>query len=118
MVDLVRLLKSFRHAGRGLAHTLFYHQNFRIHLLAAAIAAAFGLYFRISSAEWLGILIAIFLVLVAEMVNTSLEEIINLVREDHHERARIAKDVSAGMVLLAAIFAVLIGAIIFLPYLL
>jgi len=76
-----------------------------------------GLYFRISSLEWFGISVAIFLVLVAEMVNTALEEIINLVKEDHSERARIAKDVSAGMVLLATIFATLIGIIVFLPYL-
>ena len=77
-----------------------------------------GVYLQLSPLEWLGILVAIFLVLVAEMINTSLEEITNLVKEDHHERARIAKDVSAGMVLLATIFAVLIGGIVFLPYLL
>jgi undecaprenol kinase len=52
------------------------------------------------------------------MVNTALEEIINLVKEDHSERARIAKDVSAGMVLLATIFAVAIGIIVFTPYIL
>jgi len=117
VIDFFRLRKSFRHAGRGLVHTLFFHQNFRIHLAAAVFATGLGLYFRISSLEWLGILVSIFLVLVAEMINTSLEEIINLVKEDHNERARIAKDVSAGMVLLATIFAVLIGVIVFIPYL-
>jgi len=115
MVSFPRLLKSFRHAWRGLIHTLFYHQNLRIHLVVAGLATGLGLYFQISSREWFGILVAIFLVLVAEMINTSLEEIINLVKEDHHERARIAKDVSAGMVLLATIFAVLVGLAIFLP---
>src|SRR3990167_7953721 len=96
-------------------HTLFFHQNLRIHLAAAFRSIALGIYFQISSREWFGILVAIFLVLVAEMINTSLEEIINLVKEDHHERARIAKDVSAGMVLLATIFAVIIGMVVFLP---
>ncbi|MEX0587250.1 MAG: diacylglycerol kinase family protein [Patescibacteria group bacterium] len=115
MVNLIRLAKSFRHAWRGLIHTLFYHQNLRIHLTVAVVAAVLGLYFQISSFEWFGILVAIFLVLVAEMINTSLEEITNLVKEDHHERARIAKDVSAGMVLLATIFAILVGLAIFLP---
>ncbi|KRT67714.1 MAG: diacylglycerol kinase, diacylglycerol kinase [candidate division WWE3 bacterium CSP1-7] len=115
VISFIRLAKSFRHAWRGLVHTLFFHQNLRIHLVAAVITAALGLYFQISSREWFGILVAIFLVLVAEMINTSLEEIINLVREDHHEKARIAKDVSAGMVLLATIFAVLVGLAVFLP---
>jgi undecaprenol kinase len=115
VVNLNRLVKSFRAAGRGLVHTLFYHQNLRIHLAVAAAVLAMGLYLRISAREWFGILVAIFLVLVAEMINTSLEEIINLVKEDHHERARIAKDVSAGMVLLATIFAVLVGLAVFLP---
>ena len=115
MVNFPRLAKSFRHALRGLKHTLFYHQNLRIHFTVALAAAIVGIGLRISPLEWVAILIAIFLVLVAEMVNTSIEEIINLVREDHHEKARIAKDVSAGMVLLATIFAVLVGLAVFLP---
>jgi len=115
VVDLLRLRKSFRHAWRGLIHTLFFHQNLRIHLTVALAALVLGILFKISPLEWVAILIAIFLVLVAEMVNTSIEEIINLVKEDHHERAQIAKDVSAGMVLLATIFAVIIGMVVFLP---
>lgn len=117
MLDLNRLEKSFRHARRGLIHTLLFHQNLRIHLAVAVTAVALGILFKIPALEWVAILVAIFLVLVAEIVNTALEEIINLVKEEHHERARIAKDVSAGMVLLATIFAVLIGAIVFIPYL-
>ncbi len=76
-----------------------------------------GALLKISFVEWVAILVAIFLVLMAEMINTALEEIINLVKEDHNEKARIAKDVSAGMVLLAAIFAVMIGLIVFIPHL-
>lgn len=117
MFNLSRLSKSFRHAGRGLIHTLIFHQNLRIHLALAGTAVALGILFKIPALEWVAVLVAVFLVLVAEMVNTALEEIINLVKEDHSERARIAKDVSAGMVLLATIFAALIGAIVFIPYL-
>ena len=73
--------------------------------------------FRISPFEWVAILLAIFLVLAAEMMNTALEEVINLVKEEHSERARIAKDVAAGMVLLAATLAIAIGLVVFLPYL-
>lgn len=116
-MNLSRLVKSFRHAWRGLVHTFSFHQNLRIHISAAAAVSILGFLLKISLLEWTAILIAIFLVLVAEMVNTSIEEIINLVKEDHHERARIAKDAAAGMVLLATIFAVVIGLIVFIPYL-
>lgn len=85
--------------------------------MVAITVSILGILLKISPLEWVAVLMAIFLVLVAEMINTSIEEITNLVKEDHHERARIAKDVSAGMVLLATIFAVLIGAIVFLPHL-
>ncbi len=115
MIDFFRLRKSFRHAWRGLVHTIFFHQNLRIHFAVAVVASILGILFKITSLEWVAILVAIFLVLVAEMVNTSIEEVINLVREDHSERARIAKDVSAGMVLMATIFAVIVGLVIFLP---
>ncbi len=117
MLDLQRLLKSFKYATRGLKHTLLFHQNLRVHLLLAGVAMLAGALLKISFVEWVAILVAIFLVLMAEMINTALEEIINLVKEDHNEKARIAKDVSAGMVLLAAIFAVMIGLIVFIPHL-
>jgi len=117
VVNLSRLLKSFRHALRGLRHTLFFHQNLRVHVVVAVLAVALGLLLKIPAIEWAVVAAAIFFVLVAEMVNTALEEIVNLVKEDHSERARVAKDVAAGMVLLATVFAVVIGLIVFLPYL-
>ena len=116
MIHANRLIKSFRHALRGLKHTLLFHQNLRVHVIVSFLAIGLGILLKISQIEWVVIVAAIFFVLVAEMVNTALEEIINLVKEDHSERARIAKDVSAGMVLLAAIFAVMIGLIVFIPH--
>lgn len=117
MINLKRLRQSFKYAIRGLTHTLLVHQNLRIHLLAGLAAVILGAVFKISNTEWIAILIAIFLVLMAEIINTALEEVINLVKEDHNARAQIAKDVSAGMVLLATIFAVVVGLMVFLPYL-
>lgn len=118
MVNLKRLGQSFKYALRGLKHTLLFHQNLRVHLLAGILTVVLGIFLSISKIEWVVIVAAIFFVLAAEMINTALEEIINLVKEDHSERAQIAKDVSAGMVLLAVVFAVVIGLIIFIPYLL
>ena len=117
MIKILRLLKSFKHALRGLNHTLFFHQNLRIHSLVASAVILSGWILEISPIEWAVVTAAIFFVLVAEMVNTSIEEVIDLVKTEHHEKSRIAKDVAAGMVLLATIFAVVVGLIIFLPYL-
>lgn len=83
----------------------------------AVLIVALGLLLGIPALEWAVVAVAIFFVLVAEMVNTALEEVINLVKEEHSERARVAKDVAAGMVLLTTVFAVVIGLIVFLPYL-
>jgi len=74
-----------------------------------------GLYFDISYFEWLVILFTFNMVFVAELVNTSIESMVDLITLERREDARVAKDVAAGMVLISAIFAVLIGIYIFLP---
>jgi len=117
VVNIRRLKFSLKNALQGLRHTLFFHQNLRIHVAVAALVIILGWSFAISPIEWAVITAAIFFVLVAEMVNTSIEEVIDLVKIEHRQQSRIAKDVAAGMVLLAAIFAVVVGLIIFIPYL-
>ena len=113
MINFSRLAKSFKHAVHGLRHAFSYHQNLKIHSVLWVIVVFLGIILKLSYFEWIAIFLATFLVFAAEMVNTALEEVINLVKEEHSERARIAKDVAAGMVLLAAIFAVIVGVIVF-----
>lgn len=113
MVELPRLKRSFRHALHGIRHAFLYHQNLKLHAIAAVGIIFLGTASRITYFEWVAVLLAIFLVFAAEMINTAFEEVINLVKEEHSEQARIAKDVAAGMVLLAAIFAVVVGVVVF-----
>lgn len=101
---------------RGFVHAFLSHQNLRLHLIIAAVVVVIGFLLKISTAEWGMLLVAIFLVLITEMINTAFEEVINLVKENYSERVKIAKDVSAGMVLLAAAFAVVTGLLVFIPY--
>jgi len=115
MIDIPRLKQSFRHAFRGLRHAFFYHQNLRIHAFLAALAIILGIALKLSPLEWTAILVAIFLVFAAEMINTAFEEVLNLVKTEHDGRIQIAKDVSAGMVLLVALFAVIVGTVILIP---
>jgi len=115
VIDIPRLKRSFGHAFRGLRHAFSYHQNLRIHAFFAALAVILGIALKLSPLEWTAILVAVFLVFAAEIINTAFEEVMNLVKNEYDGRIEIAKDVSAGMVLLAALLALVIGAIIFLP---
>jgi diacylglycerol kinase len=106
---------SFRHAFDGLKYTLSSQPNFRFHLLATALVTLLGIYFSISTIEWLVLIFTVNLVLVAEMVNTSIESMVDLITLERRQDAKTAKDVSAGMVLVSAFFSVAIGLFIFLP---
>lgn len=118
MSTLRRHTISFKHALDGVIYTVKTQPNFRIHLVAALTAIVSGLYFGISTTEWSIIIFIIGLVLIAEMINTSIESVVDLHTEKFHELAKTAKDVSAGMVLVTAIMAVITGVLIFIPYLL
>ena len=108
---------SFKHALVGVKYALSTQPNFRIHLILAATAIVLAGYFRLTQAEWLILLFTITLVLVAEMINTALEAVTDLLTDQLRPQAKIAKDVSAGVVLLTAILSLVIGLVIFIPHL-
>ena len=109
------LQASFGYAFAGLRHTYRTQRNFRIHLVIAILALAAGLLFGLSWVEWAVLTVMIVLVLAAEMGNTMVEALVDLVTEEHHPLAEVAKDVAAGIVLLTAIGSVVVGALVFLP---
>ncbi len=112
------LVKSFQYALEGVWFTLKYNQNIRIHLVIAILVILASIFFKVSAFE-MGILgIMILLVISAEMINTSLEEMTNLITLEHRQEAKIAKDVSAGMVLLVSVGSVVVGVLVFLPHVL
>lgn len=115
MIDFQQLKESFRYAFRGLRYVFLYHQNLRIQTVFTASALVLGIILHLSFVEWVAVLLSIVLVLVAEMVNTAFEEMINLMKCEYDQRCKIAKDVSAGMVLLTAFFAIIVGILVFLP---
>ena len=106
---------SFKHATDGFLHAVKTQPNFRFHLLATIFIILLGIYFVISPVEWLILAFTINMVLVAEMVNTSIESIVDLITLEQRVDAKIAKDVSAGMVLVSAFFSVVVFIIIFIP---
>src|SRR5215467_1876414 len=112
-----RFIAGFGYAFSGLVYVLRTQLNMRVHLSIALLALLTGLILRISAIEFAIIFLTIIIVLVAEMFNTVLELCVNLASPQYHPLAKIAKDVSAGAVLLSAIFAVIIGLFIFVPHL-
>ncbi len=110
------LLSSVRYALEGILHALKYNRNLRIAYFFALLVISIGLYFQITSLEMVILVITILLVILSEMINTSLEEMVNLIIKEHRKEAKIAKDVGAGMVLVATIGSVIIGLFIFIPY--
>jgi len=112
------LIVSFRYAFAGIRYLLWTQRNAKIHCAIGVLAVALGLLLRIGQAEWLALVLVIALVLLTEGFNTAIEAAVDLASPDYHPLAKIAKDVSAGTVLLAAIAAVVVGLIIFLPRLL
>ena len=107
--------KSFSYAIAGIKEAFKKEPNLRIHIVIAflVIFAAILLGFRLT--EWAILLITIFLVLTLELVNTTIESLVNLVSPEIRNEAKIAKDISASVVLLGALLAIVIGLILFIP---
>jgi diacylglycerol kinase len=110
-------LASFTYAFRGLYHILKYEHNSRIHLLAAIMALALGAVFHISLTEWLIIILCIGLVFLAEITNTAIEMLVDMISPQKNEKAGRIKDIAAGGVLVASMVSLVAGIIVFLPYL-
>lgn len=118
MLSIRLLKKSFGHAIDGLVLALEENQNLRIHFIVAIIIMIASLFLQISRFE-MGILgIMILLVISTEMLNTSVEKIVDLITKEHRKEAKFAKDVAAGMVLINAVGSVIVGSVIFIPHIL
>jgi len=110
-----RLARSFAYAIEGIIHTVKTQRNMQIHLVAAILALAASWWLDIDQADFLWVIFAISLVFMMEMINTAIEAVVDLVSPDWHAKAKEAKDVAAGAVLVAAIFSVVIGVAVFGP---
>ena len=106
---------SFIYAFNGLKLTFTNEPNFRIQIALAVITTLLGIVLKISQIEWLILITIIFMVLLLELINSSLEALVDLVSPEINEKAKIAKDTAAGAVLTASILSLIIGIVIFLP---
>ena len=110
------LLSSLDFALSGIWTAFKEERNMRKHALAAFLAIVFGLVFQISEFEWLFLLLSIFLVFMAEIFNSAIENVVDLASHYHFSMlAKKAKDMAAGAVLVVSLLAAVIGALIFIP---
>jgi len=116
MIKHTKLIRSFHFAINGILFAMKRDQNFRVHIAISLLVIAASIFFDVNPFE-MGILgVMIVLVMVTEMINTSIEHMVDLITKEYKEDAKIAKDVSAGMVLLSSIGAIIVGFLIFAPH--
>ena len=107
--------RSLNQAWRGLHHTWRTQRHMKLHISAGVSALCFAWLWRISNFEWLILILAIGCVISAEVMNTAIEIVVDMVQPNFHPLAGMAKDVAAGAVLVTTIQAIAIGMIVFFP---
>lgn len=107
------LFKSFKFAFSGLETAITKGRNFRIQIIIGVLSVILGIILKISSFEWLSLILIIAAVLILELINTAIEAIVDIVSPQIQEKAKVAKDVAAASVLVASIAAISIGTVIF-----
>ncbi|MBM3252688.1 MAG: phosphatase PAP2 family protein [Candidatus Omnitrophica bacterium] len=107
------LIESLNFAIEGLIYVIKTQRNMRLHLIIAVLIISLSIFLNVSKTELIFLTTSIVLVLLTEMINTSIELSIDMVKKTFHPLARIIKDISAGAVLVSSINAIIVGYIIF-----
>ncbi len=115
--DYKKQLRSFRYAWQGIRQCVGREQNLSFHLIVTVLVIGAGFAFGITPGEWTAICLCIGLVVSAELFNTAIERLVDLVSPQRHPLAGQVKDIAAGAVLVCALAAIAVGLIIFVPYL-
>lgn len=115
--DLKKQLRSFGYAWKGIQSCVGKEQNLSFHLIAAMAVIIAGIVLGITRTEWIMVVMCIGTVIAAELFNTAIEKLVDLVSPQQHPVAGQVKDIVAGAVLVCAATAAIIGLIVFIPYL-
>lgn len=109
------LIVSFRASAAGFFYALRGERNMRLHALAATLAVLLAGYLGFSLTEWVLLVVVIGFVLALELINTTVERILDTLIAEHHPGVKVIKDVMAAAVLVAALTAAAAGALLFIP---
>lgn len=114
-MDVRNFLMSFSYAAAGIWHVLLTQRNMRVHFVAALLVLGLAVYLKIEAHDLLFLIFSITLVIMAEMFNTVVEAVVDLYAQTYHPLARIAKDVAAGAVLIAALNSIAVAYLVIYP---
>lgn len=115
MRKMKKIRNSFKYAIEGIWTSFKTERNMKIHIFIMILVIIAGIILKINKSEWIICIILFAIVIGSELFNTSIETIADMVMPEKNEKAKIAKDVSAGAVLVVAIGAAIIGLVIFVP---
>lgn len=115
MRKMKKIRNSFKYAIEGIWTSFKTERNMKIHIFLMILVIIAGIILKINKSEWIICIILFAIVIGSELFNTSIETIVDMVMPEKNEKAKIAKDVSAGAVLVVAIGAAIIGLVIFVP---
>ena len=113
---LIRFFKSFKYSIEGLKYAYKYEQSMLIHVIATICVLLANIFFQVSGIEWLITLLAIGMVLSAELIHSAIEAVVDLVTLEEHPLAKIAKDCSSAATFVLACMAAIIGLVVYIPY--
>lgn len=113
-----RRILSFKYALDGIVAAFKEEPNLKIHFLVSIFVLLAAWFFQINFFEWIAVIISIGLVISLELTNTAIEAVVDSFTEKDHPGAKLAKDISAGAVLIVSLMALSVGVFIFLPYVL
>ena len=115
MRKMKKIKNSFKYAIEGICTSFKTERNMKIHIFIMILVIIAGIILKINKSEWIICIILFAIVIGSELFNTSIETIVDMVMPEKNKKAKIAKDVSAGAVLVVAIGAAIIGLVIFVP---
>jgi len=113
---LIRFIKSFGYSIEGLKYAYKYEQSMLIHVIATVCVICANIFFQVTGMEWLITVIAIGMVLSAELINSAIEAVVDLITLEEHPLAKIAKDCSSAATFVLASMAAIIGLVVYIPY--
>lgn len=114
-VKTKKLINSFKYAIEGIIASFKTERNMKLHVMAMILVILLGFFAKLSKLEWMICIILFTIVIAGELFNTAIETTVDIAMPQKNEKAKLAKDVSAGAVLIIAIGAFIIGIIIFIP---
>lgn len=110
-----KLINSFKYAIQGIFSSFKTERNMKIHIFIMFLVIISGIILKINKYEWIICVLCFVIVISGELFNTAIETVVDMVMPYKNDKAKIAKDISAGAVLTLAIGAAIVGVIIFVP---